>query len=80
MGFAIGHRTGIIMSSGLGTYTPIPDPEPGEEDFVILTDGVTIIRKIVRNGTLCIDKVITALGFGTGGVEDTDWKNIKSSG
>jgi len=30
----------------------------------------------VRSGALCIDKTITALGFGVGSVEDTDWSNI----
>ena len=40
----------------------------------IYTDGITQIRKQVRNSYFAIDKAITVLGFG--GIENTDWKNI----
>ena len=33
-------------------------------------------RMGVRGGMLCIDKTITALGFGVGSIENTDWANI----
>lgn len=33
-------------------------------------------RIIKRDGKLCIDEAITALGFGAGAVENTDWGNI----
>ena len=29
-----------------------------------------------RDGKLCIDQAITALGFGVGALENTDWANI----
>lgn len=33
-------------------------------------------RIVKRDGKLCIDEAITALGFGAGAVENTDWGNI----
>jgi len=33
-------------------------------------------RMQVRSGMLCIDQTITALGFGVGALENTDWGNI----
>ena len=33
-------------------------------------------RIVKRDGKLCIDEAITALGFGTGAIENTDWGNI----
>ena len=33
-------------------------------------------RIVVRDSKLCIDEAITALGFGTGAIENTDWGNI----
>jgi hypothetical protein len=33
-------------------------------------------RIVVRGGKLCIDEAITALGFGVGALENTDWGNI----
>lgn len=72
MGFSIGHRTGIIFSTGLGTYTP---PPSGVDFDGIYTDGVKIFRKVVRAGLFCLDKALTPLGFA--GTEDTDWVNVK---
>jgi hypothetical protein len=42
---------------------------------MILTDGVTSIRHIIRNATEETDLALTALGFA--GVEDTDWMTIR---
>jgi hypothetical protein len=33
-------------------------------------------RIVKRDGKLCIDEAITALGFGAGAIENTDWGNI----
>jgi hypothetical protein len=38
-------------------------------------DGRTF-RMGVRAGKLCIDQVITALGFDVGGVENVNWGNV----
>ena len=42
---------------------------------MILTDGVTSVRHIIRNGTEETDTNLTPLGFD--GVEDTDWMTIR---
>lgn len=40
-----------------------------------LTDGITSIRHIIRNGTEETDQALTPIGFD--GVEDTDWMTIR---
>lgn len=57
----LGDLTGLVGTSG---------------SYVIFTDGTTIVRKGMRNGCFMVDKALTTLGFGTGGVEGVDWENI----
>jgi len=42
--------------------------------YLLLTDGVSTFRLIVRSGELCMDQTKTALGFA--GVLHTDWDTI----
>jgi hypothetical protein len=44
--------------------------------YIELTDGVTTIRKGIRNSLFIVDIKLTSVGFD--GVEGVDWKNIKS--
>jgi len=47
-----------------------------------LTDGTTTVRQVVRDGYLCTDKTLTALGFlgteSTDGGATGDWVNVKA--
>ncbi len=43
-------------------------------EYVTLTDGVTIIRKGVRDSCFVVDMALTPLGFA--GIENIDWKNL----
>ncbi|MFH2141889.1 MAG: FISUMP domain-containing protein [Bacteroidota bacterium] len=48
----------------------------GEDvEYVILTDGVTSVRKGIRGGSFVVDITITPTGFA--GIENEDWKKIK---
>ena len=52
----------------------VRDVTPVSPEYVTLTDGITIIRKGVRDSCLVVDIAMTPLGFA--GVENTDWRNL----
>ena len=41
-----------------------------------LSDGITLIRKGIRDSCFVVDISLTSVAFN--GVEDLDWQNIKS--
>jgi len=41
-----------------------------------LSDGITLIRKGIRDNCFVVDISLTSIAFD--GVEDLDWQNIKS--
>lgn len=65
-------------SLGLGTALCAYLSTTGGIDpqYRYMDDGVTYIRKGVRDGYFVVDIALTALAFA--GIEDTDWENIKS--
>ena len=70
----IGNAPIIAGRGGGGSVSPPP---------IIITDGVTAIRKLIRDGCFVVDKTLTPLGFA--GVKTTDggltgdWKEVKST-
>lgn len=46
------------------------------DGYILLDDGVTYIRKGIRNGYFVIDMALTGTGFA--GTEDIDWVNLKN--
>lgn len=65
-----------LAITGSSNYVPIPDPDPDPTPNV-LTDGITSIRFVVRNHSMCVDITLTPLGFGDGFIEDVDWTTIE---
>jgi uncharacterized protein (TIGR02145 family) len=58
-------------------YVP-PIVDPGSTpQYYLMTDGVFIYRKGVRDGSFIIDVALTPLAFG--GIEDTDWMNLETA-
>ena len=65
----LGTVTIINLNGGSGSGGNISQSQ------LILTDGVTSVRHIIRNNTEETDQTLTPLGFA--GVEDTDWMTIR---
>jgi hypothetical protein len=63
----------IGMSKANSNFTELYDI--AVEPTYFYFDGRTF-RMGVRAGKLCIDQVITALGFDVGGVENVNWGNV----
>ena len=46
-----------------------------KNEYLIVSLGITYIRKGIRNSIFVVDKTLTEIGFS--GTENTDWENIK---
>lgn len=75
----ISFDTTIKVTGGILIYTRSSSDESSSSgsmiQYLLYTDGVTLIRKGVRNYSFVVDIALTGTGFN--GTEGVDWENIQ---